>query len=115
MMDNKLKLQLVELLLGNATDTQNESPLIGKDVLVRTYSAGVHLGRLKQKDGTNVLLENAQRIREWHGAFSLNEVATKGISDGRVSCPIGQLELTEAIELLPFNKEALDSVKKYQV
>ena len=84
------------------------SPLIGEYVLVRTYSAGVHIGTLTNKDGTNVLLSNARRIWKWSDAFTLSEVATSGINKGgsRLSCAVPVIELTQAIEIIAVSKTA---------
>lgn len=103
------------LIDGPNTNAACGSNFIGSVVLVRTYSAGVHFGVLVKKDGTSVLLENARRLWKWSGAFTLNEVATKGVSDGsRVSCPVDKIELTEAIEIIPMNQLAIDSVINYE-
>jgi hypothetical protein len=84
------------------------SPFLGKAVLVRTYSAGVHVGELEARDGTTVLLKNARRIWTWRGAFTLSEVATKGIakSGSRMSVAVPMIELTQAIEILATTEEA---------
>ena len=39
--------------------------LIGKFVIVRTYSAGVHAGTLASQAGKEVTLTNARRIWLW--------------------------------------------------
>lgn len=75
----------------------------GPEVLVRTYSAGVHIGTLKSRDGKEVLLENARRMWSWNGAFTLSAVATKGVdrSRSRISASVPEITLTEAIEIIP--------------
>ena len=78
----------------------------GPEVLVRTYSAGVHIGTLKSRSGTEVTLTNARRLWKWAGAFTLNEVATCGISrsGSRISKPVPEILLTQAIEVIPVAK-----------
>lgn len=73
------------------------------EVIVRTFSAGVHVGTIKEKDGKRVILTNARRIWKWSGAFTLNAVATSGINrqESRISCSVPEIELTEAIEIIP--------------
>lgn len=75
----------------------------GPEVLVRTYSAGVHVGVLKSRDGREVVLEQARRIWSWKGAFTLSAVATKGVdrSESRISVAVPEITLTEAIEIIP--------------
>ena len=95
-------------MFGKSSEGCEKSVFIGKNVLIRTYSAGVHYGVLEKKSGTNLLLSNAHRIYSWGGAFTLSEVATKGInSDSRVSCKVNQIELTQAIEIIEMSDIAL--------
>lgn len=89
----------------------SNSPLLNQHVLVRTFSAGVHIGTLVEKNEMNVLLKDARRIWKWAGAFTLSEVATIGIKkDGsRLSIAVPMVELTQAIEIIPTSEEAQTS------
>ena len=70
-------------------------------VVVRTYSAGVHVGELKSRKGKEVVLVNARRLWKWRGAFTLSEVADEGIKEGsKPSIVTPEIVLTEAIEVL---------------
>lgn len=115
---NKLTLGQIKeikslLSLGSIYDDKPESPFIGEIVLVRTYSAGVHIGTLENKEGTNVLLSSAHRIWKWSDAFTLSEVATKGIGpESRVSCKVDFIELTQAVEIIPVSAAAFETVLK---
>lgn len=84
---------------------------LGKHCVVRTYSAGVHLGIVDQKEGTNVVLRDARRLWKWNGAFTLNEVAAKGVSKAgsRISDPVPFIELTEAVEIIPTSLAAQET------
>ena len=75
----------------------------GSEVLVRTNSAGVHVGVLKSRAGREVVLEQARRIWSWTGAFTLFGVATKGVdrSGSRISVAVPEITLTEVIEIIP--------------
>lgn len=81
-------------------------------VVVRTYSAGVHVGRLVSQDGKVVVLADAVRIYRWRGARTLSEVAMGGIDSAaesghtRVSVPLPSITLTEAIEIIPCSATA---------
>ncbi len=79
-------------------------------VLVRTYSAGVHFGTLKEHDrATNtVVLANAKRIYQWSGACSLSQVAMDGIdlSGSKISISVPQITLGRAIEIIPMSDAA---------
>lgn len=70
-------------------------------VVVRTHSAGVHVGELLERNGKEVLLGNARRIYEWHGAFTLHAVASQGVAaNSRISVVVPSILLTEAIEII---------------
>ena len=72
-------------------------------VIVRTFSAGVHYGRLagQSADGRRVRLVNARRIWSWEGARTLHEISLRGVGPGsRVSDRVAKITLTEAIEII---------------
>lgn len=80
----------------------------GSPVLIRTYSAGVHFGTLVKREGQEVHLSNARRLWSWSGALSLSEVAANGIniSGSKVSVPVEEIILTQAIEIIPISKQS---------
>lgn len=89
----------------------------GQYCLVRTCSAGVHLGELVSHQDKAVVLKNARRLWKWSGAFTLSEVATKGPSktNTRISCAVPEIALTEAIEIIPMSaaaKEVCDAISE---
>lgn len=80
-----------------------------KYVLIRTYSAGVHVGELSDRRGQEVDLVNARRIWSWKGANTLHEIANSGVSTGsRVSQTVSSITLTQAIEII----ECTDAARK---
>ena len=86
----------------------------GKEVVVRTYSAGVHFGVLKSRDGKEVVLENAIRIWYWDGACSLSQLAMEGTKkpeECKFAVPVNEILLTEAIEVIPATPEAVESIR----
>jgi uncharacterized protein DUF6948 len=89
--------------------------MIGKYVVVRTTSAGVHVGVLANMDGRVVRLLNARRIWYWVGAFTLSELSQNGVKEGsKISIVIPELVLTEGIEIIPMSELAEKSVKGYK-
>jgi hypothetical protein len=83
-----------------------------KPVIVRTYSAGVHFGYLKSRNGKEVELERSRRIWRWFGAWTLSEIATAGldISKSKIGAPVS-IVLTEAIEVIDCTPEAVASLE----
>jgi hypothetical protein len=71
-------------------------------VVVRTYSAGVHVGEMVSRKGKEVVLANAKRIWRWFGANTLNEIALRGVlPTSKISDAVESITLTEAIEIIP--------------
>lgn len=81
-------------------------------VVVRTYSAGVHVGEMVSRKGKEVTLKNARRIWYWKGANTLNEIAQYGVGAGsKIAEPVAKIVLTEAIEIIDASKAATANLK----
>lgn len=87
---------------------------IGKEVIIRTYSAGVWFGVLKQKAGNEVILTKARRMYEWWAkeSISLSGVARYGIKqdDSKICGELDSVWL-EAIEIIPVTGNAAESIR----
>jgi hypothetical protein len=87
--------------------------MIGKYVIVRTYSAGVFAGTLVSENGQEVVLSNARRIWYWKGAASLSQLATDGTSDPencKFPVEVESIKLLQAIEIISTTQKAQDSI-----
>ena len=90
-------------------------------VCIRTYSAGVHFGYLKSRNGKEVELVNAIRVYYWDGACSLSELATNGstkIENCKYAVTVPHIILTEAIEIIDVTekaKEQMESAKRWKM
>ena len=95
--------------------------MIGKHVIVRTYSAGVFAGILKSRDGKEVVMTDARRLWYWDGAASLSQLAIDGVSKPKTCkfpAPVAEVLLTEAIEIIPTTntaRESIDGVKVWKM
>lgn len=88
-------------------------PMLGRRCLIRTYSAGVHIGDVVKVDGSEVHLTNSIRLWKWEGGgLSLSAVANNGIKKGRLN-KTGEVFLTNVIELIPTTTEAEESYAKF--
>jgi hypothetical protein len=88
-------------------------PMLGRRCLIRTYSAGVHIGDVSFVDGMEVKLENALRLWKWeNGGLSLSAVAANGIKGGRLN-HTGEVYLTNVIEFIPTTPEAEATYVKF--
>ena len=86
-----------------------------KIVVVRTCSAGVHIGTLASRKGQEVTLRDARRIWSWKGALSLHEVASRGIAGGKVSVCVSEILLTQAIEIITSTSIILAQIAAFEV
>lgn len=93
-----------------------QHPMLGKRVLVRTYSAGVHIGTLASVNPDSAMechLKDALRLWKWEGGgLSLSAVAHNGIKGGRLN-RTDEVVLTNAIEYIPTTEEAEKTYEKY--
>lgn len=94
--------------------------MIGKFVIVRTYSAGVHYGTVEMHEGKEVVLKDARRLWKWSGALSLSDIAANGLNENgsKISEKVDSIFLSEAIELIlvkPAIKKMLMGAKTHAV
>ena len=86
--------------------------------LVRTYSAGVFAGFVKERNGQEALVLNARRIWYWDGAASLSQLSVDGTSkpeNCKFPCTVERVVLTNVIEVLPCTKKAKQSIEGVEV
>lgn len=107
--------------IGNLLNLQNKPasdnhPMLGKRCLIRTYSAGVHIGDVvwvNPENSMEVKLINSLRLWKWSGGgLSLSSVANNGIKDGRLN-KTGDVFLTNAIEYIPTTLDAEETYVKF--
>ena len=92
-----------------------------KYCVVRTYSAGVFAGYVKNRKGKEATLLNARRLWYWDGAASLSELAMHGVArpeNCKFPCVVEEVQLTEVIEVIPATVKAqksIDGVKEWKM
>ena len=125
-MDKKMEQTINEITvngsvytLKGSNQTAESDKLNGMPyVIVRTYSAGVHAGYLKSRNGKEVELLHARRIWYWEGAASLSQLAENGTTKPdkcKFPCEVSRIELLEAIEILQVTKKAQESIKNVKI
>lgn len=99
--------------ISEKNENENNNPFIGCRVLVRTFSAGVHIGTLVSAHGGECELRDALRLWSWaDGGLSLSAIATNGIKRGRLN-KTPRIYLTNAIEFIPISVTAENSFQKW--
>ena len=91
--------------------------MIGKKVIIRTYSAGVWFGELEQKSGNEVILLNARRMYQWwcKQGISLSALALYGLNQAKSKIieAVPSVWL-EAIEIIPCNDVSIKDLEEAQ-
>ena len=120
-MNNQLILNLLEMLVSNnkqekQTIQENKTAstsLLGEYVIIRTYSAGVWAGFLKEKVKNEVYLTEARRLYRWSNieGISLSGISLNGLKKetSKICAPVPMVWL-EAIEIIPCSKLAQQSI-----
>jgi len=102
--------------LFNKGELNTKHPMLGRRCLIRTYSAGVHIGDviwINPENSMEIKLENALRLWKWEdGGLSLSAVAKNGVVKGRLN-KTGEVLLTNVIEFIPTTKEAEKTYVKF--
>jgi hypothetical protein len=111
------QIKQIQALIGNAqpplTTLQSTHPMIGRRCLIRTYSAGVHIGTVLDVQGMECHLKDSLRLWKWGGGgLSLSAVANNGISGGRLN-KTGEVYLTNVIEIIPTTPVAEKTFTKF--
>ncbi|MBV8061058.1 MAG: hypothetical protein JO253_05990 [Alphaproteobacteria bacterium] len=101
--------------LFGATQSSGESlgsHMVGKYVIARCYSAGVHAGEVVKAHNDEVILKNARRLWQWQAkdGVALSGLAQHGLKGGKVDTIVPEIYLTGVCELIPCSAAAKDSI-----
>ena len=91
-------------------------PFIGKYVIARCYSAGVHAGEVVSVDGDNVVLKDSRRLWSWTAkdGVALSGVAQHGLkTGGKVDSINPEIYLTGVCELIPVAVGVRENIHGY--
>ena len=114
-MNNQLILNLLEMLVSNNKQEKQtaSTSLLGEYVIIRTFSAGVWAGFLKEKVKNEVYLTDARRLYYWSNieGISLSGISLNGLKKetSKICAPVPIVWL-EAIEIIPCSKQAQESI-----
>lgn len=120
-MNNQLILKLLEMLVSDnnqekQTIQENKTAstsFLGEYVIIRTYSAGVWAGFLKEKVKNEVYLTDARRLYYWSNieGISLSGISLNGLKKetSKICAPVPIVWL-KAIEIIPCSKQAQESI-----
>jgi hypothetical protein len=110
--------QLMNNQIAQPQQSNKQHPFIGKYVIARCYSAGVHAGTVDSVDGETVILTDSRRLWSWkaNDGVALSGVAQTGVKSGcKIDVANPEIYLTGVCELIPCSavaKESIDGFKK---
>ena len=87
---------------------------MSKYYIVRTHSAGVWAGNIKERNGQEVTMTDAIRLWRWEGANTLSEIAMVGVGkpkECKFSMPVDEVLLLQAVEIITATREAEENLK----
>ena len=90
---------------------------VGKYVIARCYSAGVHAGFVKHVDGEQVILADSRRLWSWKAkdGIALSGVAQAGVQSGcKIDVVNPEIYLTGVCELIPCSAAAQESIHDFK-
>lgn len=105
-----------QLRLTDSPAPQNPHPFIGKYVICRCYSAGVHAGYLVSLNGEQAILKGSRRLWYWKtkDGLALSGVAQNGLGHGcKIDTRNPEIALTGVCEIIPCSPQAQESIDEY--
>jgi hypothetical protein len=109
--------EISEIFNNKNSEKQTQDMFLGKYVLCRCYSAGVHSGELVSQNGDVVVLKNSRRLWTWKAknGIALSGVAQTGLKqDCKIDIVNPLIKLTGVIETILCSKEAEESINDYK-
>ena len=80
----------------------------GNYVVVRSGQAGVFAGEFIEKNGAEVTLKNARKIYKWDGAYTVEDIAVKGLANVN-SCQI-TIVVPEIVKSRPLIRGRIEQI-----
>ena len=81
--------------------------------IVRSNMAGVLFGLIEKiNPDKSVLMSNARKIYYWKGAYTIEDIADKGIdvNNSKVTCKIESVLLNDYCQIIPLTDKALKNL-----
>ena len=107
--------ELKQIAAMFAATTAAEHPMVGKYVVCRCYSAGVHAGVLVSQTGDEAVLKDSRRLWSWKAksGVALSGLSQHGLESGKVDTLLPEIALTGVIETIPCSQIAEGSIRGY--
>lgn len=87
---------------------------MNQDYIIRSDRAGVFIGEIKEKNGSEVVLANVRKLWSWSGACAVEELAMNGVKNPRqcrFTVTVPEMSVLGVIQLLPCTEAASRSIR----
>ena len=103
----------IAAMFGDLRPAQSAHPFVGRYVICRCYSAGVHAGELVSQTGDEAILKDSRRLWSWkaQAGVALSGLSQHGLASGKVDTEVPLIALTGVIETIPCSTIARESIQ----
>lgn len=87
-------------------------------VIIRTQSAGVFFGEIKERNGSEATIRNCRRLWYWEGAASLSQLALEGVKkpqNCKFTVTVDEITVLGVIEIIPCTEAAIESINNVPI
>lgn len=107
------ELKQISSMFRREESASEPHPFVGKYVICRCYSAGVHAGHLVALNGDQAILRDSRRLWSWKAksGVALSGVAQNVLESGKIDTVNPEIALTGVIEVIPASAAAMESIK----
>lgn len=104
--------KLAAMFGAAVTGAATPHPFVGRYVLCRCYSAGVHAGWLVSQTGDQAVLRDSRRLWSWRskGGIALSGLAVHGLASGKIDTLLPEIALTGVCETIPCSEASRESI-----
>lgn len=85
-----------------------------KYYIVRCDRAGVFSGRIKERNGNEVVMEDVRKLWYWCGACAVEQLAMDGTNDPencRFTVTVPEMSVMDPVQIIPCTDKAVESIK----
>lgn len=109
------ELKQIAAMFGQQNAAPAPHPFVGRYVICRCYSAGVHAGVLVSQTGDQAVLRDSRRLWSWTAkeGIALSGVAQHGIKGGKLDVVNPEIALTGVIETIPASAASEASIRGF--
>lgn len=89
------------------------SNFIGKYVILRSISAGVFFGILKEINGNTATMSSVRKIHYQVGAAAVEQLAEDGIKnikESRLTVVVSEMEIMSPVQIIPCTEKSIENL-----